>query len=139
MRALLDTSGYSALTREHAGIVNVVHAAESVFLNPIVLAELQAGFLKGTQTRENERRLRTFLDQPRVGVVAIDAQTAERHALIVDALRRAGRSCGTHDIWIAASAAQHGLHVVTCDRDFLVFEHVRVEFFEPARHGGGLE
>jgi tRNA(fMet)-specific endonuclease VapC len=133
MRVLLDTSGYSALIRDHAGVADLVRAAEHVFLNPIVLAELQAGFLKGTKTRYNEQRLRRFLDQPGVGVVTIDAETAERHALIVDALRRAGRPCGTHDVWIAASAAQHGLHIVTCERDFLVFDHVRVEFFEPAR------
>jgi len=133
MRILLDTSGYSAVIRGHAGIVEFVHASEHVFLNPIILAELQAGFLKGTQTRDNEHRLGKFLDQPGVGVVAIDAQTAERHALIVAALRRAGTPRGTHDIWIAASAAQHGLHIVTCDRDFLVFDHVRVEFFEPVR------
>lgn len=133
MRILLDTSAYSALIRGHADIVDLARDADEVFLNPIVLAELQAGFLKGTKTRENEHRLRGFLDEPGVGIVAIDAETAERHALIADALRRAGTPCGTHDVWIAASAAQHGLRIVTCDRDFLVFDQVRVEFFEPVR------
>lgn len=133
MRVLLDTSGYSALMRGHAPLVTLVSGADAVFLNPVVLAELQAGFLKGSRTRANERQLGEFLQQPGVGVVAIDAQTAERHALIVAALRRAGTPCGTHDIWIAASAAQHGLRVVTCDRDFQVIEQVWVEYFDLSR------
>jgi predicted nucleic acid-binding protein len=47
-----------------------------------------------------------------------DEDTADRYALIVDSLRSAGTPIPTNDIWIAASAMQHGLGVLTTDDHF---------------------
>lgn len=45
-RILLDTSAYSALFREHQATAQLVESAESLYLTPIVLGELKAGFLE---------------------------------------------------------------------------------------------
>jgi predicted nucleic acid-binding protein len=37
-----------------------------------------------------------------------------------------------NDLWIAATAAQHGLTVVTLDADFDRIPHVLVDRFEPS-------
>lgn len=53
-----------------------------------------------------------------MSALAVDAETSKRYALILCALRRAGAPVATNDVWIAASAMQHGLEVLTYDADF---------------------
>jgi tRNA(fMet)-specific endonuclease VapC len=67
-----------------------------------------------------------------VAVATLGAETAERYALIRDSLRRAGRPVPTNDIWIAASAMELGLRILTLDRHYLDIPQVVVDLFEPA-------
>lgn len=130
-RILLDTSAYAAFRRGHAGLKVVVNEAAEFALNPVVLGELRSGFLKGDRPADNERQLREFLASPRCRVVVIDDETAERYAVIHDYLRRHGTPVSPNDLWIAASAAQHGLSVITLDGDFDRIPQVLVRKFEP--------
>ena len=59
-----------------------------------------------------------FVDSPYVNIIEIDEITAERYALISDTLRRAGTPISPNDLWVAASALQHGLEILTLDSDF---------------------
>jgi predicted nucleic acid-binding protein len=117
-RLLLDTSAYSALLRGHGGIKTLVQRAEEIILTPVVLGELHAGFRAGQHRRKNEHELEELLASPRVSVVAVDEETAEHYAAIVHSLRVAGKPIPTNDIWIAASAMQFGLTLVSTDRHF---------------------
>ncbi len=117
--------------RGHAEVKLAVQGAEEVHLTPIVLGELLTGFFKGKDRRKNERELQVFLESPRVIVVNVEAETAQRYAVIVSALRTAGTPIPTNDIWIAASAMQHGLHVTTTDAHYSRIPQVFVDFFAP--------
>jgi tRNA(fMet)-specific endonuclease VapC len=130
-RLLLDTSAYAAFFRDHAGVKAEVQEASELFLSPIVLGELRSGFLKGARREENEKELREFLASPRCSVPVIDDETSHRYAAIHDYLRRKGTPVSPNDLWIAASAAQHGLTVVTLDGDFDLIPQVLVRKFEP--------
>jgi tRNA(fMet)-specific endonuclease VapC len=130
-RILLDTSAYSALFRKHQATVQLVESAESLYLTPIVLGELKAGFLLGRRAEENERSLQEFLRSPRVSVLAIDDETADRWAIIAAFLKKAGTPVAANDIWIAASAMQHGLPILTSDLDFQKISQVIVRHFSP--------
>ncbi len=127
---LLDTSAYSALGRGQPVVRGIVAQLERVCMCPIVLGELRLGFLLGGRLRENEGLLARFLDQPGVEILPIDEGTAERYASIAAGLRRAGTPLPSNDIWIAASAMQHGLRVLTLDRHFLEIPQILVEVFE---------
>ena len=81
MRLLLDTSAYSAFMRGHAEICAAVQDNEEIFLNSVILGELIAGFIKGGRRRKNENELRRFLASPRVGVLDVTEETAERYAV----------------------------------------------------------
>lgn len=131
-RLFLDTSAYSALLRGDERVRDALRVADEIRVNPVVLGELLAGFLRGRHRKKNEEELRRFLGSPRVAVVPIDEQTSERYALVLASLRRRGRPIPSNDLWIAASAAQHGLRLLTLDAHFLAVEQILVEHLEPA-------
>ena len=93
-------------------------------------AILNRRFGKGRQGRKNEGYLRRFTSSSRVTMVSIDAETSERYAFILNALWGAGTPVPTNDIWIAASAMQHGLALLTTDSHFLKISQVLVYHIE---------
>jgi len=129
-RLLLDTSAYSAFIKSDPEAVAAVQAADSLYLNPVVMAELLAGFGGGRRRAENESGLDRFLASPRSAVVDIDQETAARYAVILNFLRAAGTPIPTNDVWIAASAMQHGLELLTADDHF---SHVAQIVVRPIR------
>ncbi len=129
MRTLLDTSAYSAFMRGHPDIQHALQEADEIALTPIVLGELRAGFRHGKRRQKNEAELRTLLASPRVRVVDVDVETADRYAAILNSLWHAGTPIPTNDIWIAASAMQHGLRILTTDPHFEKIPQVLVDCF----------
>ena len=127
---LVDTSAYSAFLRGHEALQLALQRAERIVLTPIVLGELGAGFRAGARPQKNAAELDQFLSSPRVDVVTVDPETAERYAVIVHGLRRAGTPIPTNDVWIAASAMQHGLRVLTTDLHYDRIPQIIVERFE---------
>jgi tRNA(fMet)-specific endonuclease VapC len=130
-RILLDTSAYSAFKRGHRDIQLRIQDAEQIQVNPVVLGELRSGFLKGSRLRDNLHELAQFLESPRVSIASIDDETAERYAVIVDTLRRAGTPIPTNDIWIAASAMQYGSILQTTDPHFQAVHQIVSEVWDP--------
>ena len=128
-RLLLDTSGYSAFLRGHEGIQRALQEADEIFVNPIILGELKAGFRHGKQVKKNDRELALFLGSPRVSVLPLDEDTSDRYAVILDSLRTAGTPIPTNDLWIASTGMQHGLRVVTTDGHFQRVPQILVDFF----------
>lgn len=126
-RVLLDTSAYSAFMRGHESVKRAIQTADEIVLNPVVLGELRAGFRRVSRTLENEDRLSTFRASSRVSMIEMDEETSERYAEIVTALRAAGTPVPTNDAWIAASAMQHGLRVLTTDEDFKRVSQISVD------------
>jgi predicted nucleic acid-binding protein len=117
-RILLDTSAYSNLMRGNKNIAELLDDADEVFLCAIVVGELLAGFKRGVKDQDNRAVLKDFLSVTNAGVLSIDDATAERYSVILDYLKNCGTPIPTNDIWIAASAMQHGLILLTSDRHF---------------------
>ncbi|MGA8056120.1 MAG: type II toxin-antitoxin system VapC family toxin [Burkholderiales bacterium] len=115
---LLDTNAYAAFMLGAAEVIDVVAHAEKLFLSSIVLGELLGGFASGTREPKNRAELARFLDSPRVEVLPVTAQTADSYALIYVGLRRKGQPIATNDLWIAASALEHGAALLTRDAHF---------------------
>jgi tRNA(fMet)-specific endonuclease VapC len=118
-RVLLDTSAYSALFRGDEEAKTILHGAAEVSLTPVIVGELLAGFSGGRYEARNRQLLKDFLSTPRVRVYSVDQETSERYAAVWLHLRKQGTPIPTNDLWIAASAMQHGLNILTSDRHFL--------------------
>ena len=126
MRAiLLDTNAYTAFMLGAAEVVDVVAHADRLYLNSIVLGELLGGFAAGTREPTNRAELARFLNSPRVEVLPITADTADSYALIYAGLRRKGHPIPTNDLWIAASAMEHGAALLTRDAHFSHIDGLR--------------
>ncbi|MBI4278386.1 MAG: type II toxin-antitoxin system VapC family toxin [Armatimonadetes bacterium] len=131
MRVLLDTSAYSAFKRGHPEILERIRIAKRVCLNTVVLAELLQGFLAGRHEARNRRELAEFLEAPRVEFLALGRETAERFVAIHRTLRAAGTPLPVHDLWIAASAMEHGLRVLTLDAHYLKIPQILADHIGP--------
>ena len=129
MRLLLDTSAYSGFMRGHEEIRAVIRTNEEIFLNSVVIGELMAGFIKGGRRKKNEDELRRFLTSPRVSLLEVGEETAHRYAVILNSLWQAGTPIPTNDIWIAASAMEYGLCVVTTDEHYSKIPQILVDYF----------
>lgn len=126
-RILLDTSAYSAFMRGDVSIKSVLEGADEIYLNAIVLGELISGFMIGKSERKNRKELRELLASPRVGILPLDDETSERYAVILCMLREKGTPVPTNDIWIAASAMQYGLKLLTTDSHYAKISQIIVE------------
>jgi tRNA(fMet)-specific endonuclease VapC len=115
---LLDTSAYSDMARGNSDVLDAIQTADTVSVNSIILGELFSGFAYGNQEVQNLKLLSNFLESPRCVVLPIIQETAKRYAHIINALRKAGTPIPTNDAWIAATAMEHGLTVVTTDTHF---------------------
>jgi predicted nucleic acid-binding protein len=63
-RPFLDTSAYAQFRRGNPDVIEILVAAERVFLSVIALGELEAGFVLGSRAEENRSELRDILDEP---------------------------------------------------------------------------
>jgi tRNA(fMet)-specific endonuclease VapC len=129
-KVLLDTSAYSALFRGDENVKVVLQEVAEAALTPVILGELLAGFSRGRFEARNRELLKEFLATPRVRVYPVDGETSERYAAIWLHLRQQGTPIPTNDLWIAASAMQHGLSLLTADRHFLKVPQVLTTLME---------
>ena len=118
MRVALDTNLLTDLFQGDAALAERLGLCDEVWIPLVVLAEIKAGFLGGTERHRNEILLRKLLSKTTVGVLLPDRETAEHYARLFVQLKRAGTPVPDNDLWIAALALQHDLLLITRDKHF---------------------
>jgi tRNA(fMet)-specific endonuclease VapC len=126
---MLDTSAYAAFKRGHQEVVEALRKTRSILLPAIVLGELLGGFEAGSRREQNRSELLEFQRSPRVGVVPVSAETAERYAHIYAYLRNIGQPIPSNDLWIAASAMEHSAELLTLDAHFKHVPQIMIRYF----------
>ena len=121
---LLDTNAYAAFKRGAPDAVEIIRHVPLIGISSIVLGELLGGFAAGTRETANRQELEQFLDSDRVRLLFVDDGTAELYATVYQSLKRKGHPIPTNDMWIAATALQHGLAVFSYDSHFQAVDGV---------------
>lgn len=119
MRVALDSNRYRDFTEDKSDVVQLLEAAEEVWLPLIVLAELRAGYSLGIRGRANEIHLQRFLAKPGVGVLFPRETTTHAYSSLYRQLRQQGTPIPSSCLWIAALVVEHGLTLCTRDAHFL--------------------
>jgi tRNA(fMet)-specific endonuclease VapC len=117
-RVLIDAGIYAAFKRNLSSVVNFLRQCDEIHINSVVLAELLTAFKAGSKEPQNRRELRSFLNSPRAHLDPVDEGTAEYYAHIFSHLRSKGTPIPCNDLWIAATAMQHGLALFSRARHY---------------------
>ena len=125
---LIDTSALSGYFHAHAGVGRAIQSSPYLFLNSIVCAEAHCGYRAGNSRLRNEKSLAEFITSARVEILSVTAETSLRYAEIWHYLRKTGRPIPQNDMWIAASAWEHGLTLLTLDQHFLLLPQIVVRY-----------
>lgn len=115
---LIDTTVYSHARRGSQWAADLLEEADHLGISTVSLGELLAGFKVGSKTEKNRKILYEFLDGPRVQIYPVSERTAEFYGEIYMNLRKQGTPIPTNDMWIAATAQEHGLVLASHDRHF---------------------
>jgi tRNA(fMet)-specific endonuclease VapC len=113
---ILDTNALSALADGHPGAVERISQAASLAIPAVVLGEFRYGIAHSRRRSDYESWLSHH--DADYTVLAVDAATSEHYARIRAELRAKGSPIPANDVWIAASARQHRLPIVSRDRHF---------------------
>jgi tRNA(fMet)-specific endonuclease VapC len=113
---LLDSNIVIAAFGSDPDVLGKISDADEYFVSSTVLGELIYGALNSSDAAANIERLHTFISTS--GVLDCDERTAHLYGEIKAALRRKGKPIPDNDIWIAASAQQHLLTLVSRDSHF---------------------
>ena len=125
-KILLDTNAYTAFKVGNQDILAILQHVDIVGISVVVLAELTTGFLAGSKYEKNIAELNAFLDSPRLRIFSLDESTVAFYAKIYITLRQKGTPIPTNDLWIAATALQHGCKLCSFDKHFQAIENLIV-------------
>lgn len=118
---LLDSNVIVAAFEEDLEVTQHLAAtpSELLFIPAVALGELYFGAMKSRRANANRQRLEEFVAAS--NVLPVDAATARIYGEVRERLRSIGRPIPENDLWIAATALQNGIALVTRDAHF---EHV---------------
>ena len=115
---IIDTNVYCNAFRGMEYGKCVFKKFDKILMSPIVLGELMYGFLLGSRKHDNLKQLDLFIKKPRVTCLEITLETSRRFSQIIAELKISGNPIPTNDIWIAASAFEHGAYLASEDAHF---------------------
>lgn len=95
-----------------------IASCRQLLITATVAGEFLAGVNDTRRGKESLQRFRELLAYPTVERTAITAITADYYAKVFQALKEKGRPIPQNDMWIAASALEHGADIVTYDPHF---------------------
>lgn len=117
-----DTNVFIDLMKGDEQIAHKLESFSEVYLSPVVLVELYFGAYRSANPEKHLRKIAIAIQKSKL--LTIDATTAEIFVTIKLALFAKGNPIPENDIWIAATAMQHGLPLYTNDKHFTEVEGI---------------
>ncbi len=117
---LLDTNIIAALFKGDISIADEIDKSSKVYLSVVVIGELFYGAQYSVRIESNLKNIEKLVST--YELLNIDSETAAIYGKIKAVLRKNGTPIPENDIWIAATATQHQLNLVTRDHHF---DHIK--------------
>ena len=118
-QVILDTNVLIRFLQDDEPLSVRIESAESVVIHPVVYSEFMNGLNpKTAKGRAARKSLEGLLESPVVDSVAVTTYTSVYYTKIYQYLKSVGEMIPQNDIWIAASALEHGFELLTHDRRF---------------------
>jgi tRNA(fMet)-specific endonuclease VapC len=114
---LLDTTILVAALRGDPAVRSRLEQGYEFFLSIVTLAELLVGAYRSAAAQVNKTHVLALCEASRM--LPCDTGTAEVYAQIIAELTARGTQIPNNDVWIAATAQQNNLTLVTRDQHFL--------------------
>lgn len=124
-RLLLDTNIVIAVLNGDETIPPRLDAAEIVGISVTVIGELLYGAKKSHHVQDNINKIKRFVN--RCSIFSVNEDTAEFYSTIKAELTKKGNPIPENDIWIAATARQNNLTLITGDGHFDKVQHLMTE------------
>lgn len=118
MKLCVDTCAYTALQHGNESVLELFDTCDELIFPVTVVGELFFGFSNGSRYAENLRMCKSFLEKSDAKIVDATLETAYRYGTLASTLKRNGTPIPQNDIWIAATAMEHGVRLATLDSDF---------------------
>lgn len=122
---LLDTNIVIALFTQDLIVQQNLAKARTTFVSAITIGELYYGMQKSKQKKSNQQRIEEFVAHN--VILPCDIDTAQYYAQIKHLLREKGQPIPEGDLWIAATAQQYQLTLVSRDKHFTKIEDLKLE------------
>jgi tRNA(fMet)-specific endonuclease VapC len=113
---LLDTNIIIEVFDSNKEIADKINKLPEFYISSIVLGELYTGVNRVTNKAKHLKQLTDFLKL--CTVLDADSTTAKHYGELIAALYKKGKPLPTNDVWIAATALQHNLTLITRDKHF---------------------
>ncbi|MCI0354265.1 MAG: type II toxin-antitoxin system VapC family toxin [Acidobacteria bacterium] len=124
-RYLLDTNIVVAAFNHDPAVIQRVNAGVPTFMSVVTVGELLHGAYGSQRVQANVGRVNDLVAE--MPVLPCEAATADWYARVKQQLRSKGRPIPDNDAWIAATALQHQLTLVTRDQHFQEVDGLAME------------
>ncbi|MCL2352909.1 MAG: PIN domain-containing protein [Firmicutes bacterium] len=127
---LVDTSAAIKYLNGDLILSSLLDTLGNIHVSVVTIGEMMYGAFKSAKRDNNLKLFNDFFAKNTV--LGINVRTAVVYGEIKSQLVRIGVNTPDNDLWIAATAIEHGLELVTCDRHFTRVQGLRYNplFFE---------
>jgi len=122
---LLDTNIVIEVFDGNKDIADKIYKLPAFYLTSIVLGELYVGVNRVANRAKHLKKVNDFLKL--CTVLEVDSTTAIYYGEIVAALYKKGKPLPINDVWIAATALQHDLTLITRDKHFNEISNLKIK------------
>jgi tRNA(fMet)-specific endonuclease VapC len=122
-RCLVDTNALAALSRGNTDLIDLLDRAREVFVSSIILGELYYGAANSQRIQDNLRF--AFKIEIAYPILDCDVRTGRIYGYLSARLKAKGRRISPNDVWIAATALQYDLTLITRDKDFQYVDRLK--------------
>ena len=111
--------------RSNLRVAELLQSFDELALTPVVIGEHLAGIRPGKNGEIAKARFDDFLDDVSVRVVWMTKATGRRYAALYQQLKAKGTPIPVNDMWIAASAMENDLLLISSDAHFSQVDDLR--------------